>query len=115
MLALCMVITQNLDIITLRLDSSCLAGLCLVLYVVLCVKVRKINTTLLVLKEVQQASSFIYRKSVSVTPPNETADLLSEFTWVHASVIISVIVLVILLIVMYLSINQSLQKGQLWH
>ncbi|XP_062603682.1 uncharacterized protein LOC134265486, partial [Saccostrea cucullata] len=56
------------DIITLV--SLCLAGLCLIVCILLCIKVRKICTTLLILKEVQHASSkdipsFIYRKPVT--------------------------------------------------
>ncbi|XP_062585400.1 uncharacterized protein LOC134247076 [Saccostrea cucullata] len=102
------------DIITLV--SLCLAALCLVICILLCIKVRKICTTLLILKEVQQASSkdipsFIYRKPVMATPPNDTIDWLSEFTWVHASVIISVIVLGILVIVMYLLYKAKCKKG----
>ena len=102
------------DIITLV--SLSLAGVCLVLCILLCIKVRKITTTLLVLKEVQHASSqnapsFIYNKDITITPPESTAEWLKEFTWVHASVILSVIVLVILLIVFYLLYKSKSCKG----
>ena len=46
-----------------------------------------------------------------MTPPESTAEWLKEFTWVHASVILSVIVLVILLIVLYLLYKSKPCKG----
>lgn len=104
------------DIITLV--SLILAGICLALCIALCIKVRKICTTLLILKEVQHAASqnvpsFIYRQPTSQTQVEETSDVFIEFTWVHASVIISVIVLVILLIVMYLLYKSKSHKGSI--
>lgn len=104
------------DIITLV--SLSLAGICFVLCILLCIKVRKICTTLLILKEVHHASSqnvpsFIYRKPSSEETLEDTSEEFIEFTWVHASVIISVIVLVILLIVMYLLYKSKSQKGSI--
>ena len=46
-----------------------------------------------------------------MTPPESTTEWLKEFTWVHASVILSVIVLVILLIVFYLLYKSKPCKG----
>lgn len=65
------------DIVTLV--SLGVAGICVVLCILLCIKVRKISTSLLILQEVQHAASeevpsFIYNKLVTSTPSNLGGD-----------------------------------------
>lgn len=84
----------------------------------LCIKVRNISTSLLILQEVQHAASgevpsFIYNKLVTTTPSNEISQLITEFSWSHTSTIVGVIVLVLLIVAVYLLYRSRSHKGPL--
>ncbi|XP_062574148.1 uncharacterized protein LOC134235987 [Saccostrea cucullata] len=97
-----------------------IAALCLGCCIMLVLKFRKLSTSLLVLQQVQNATSekvpsFIYEKLVTSTPnPTDLGSTwFSEFTWIHASVILSTVVLAILGILLYLVYKSKSCKGSI--
>lgn len=99
------------DIMTLV--SLGVTGICVVLCILLCIKVRKISTSLHILQEVQheKVPSFIYNKLVTTNPSNEISQLITEFSRRHASTVVGVIVLVLLLVAVICYIVQGRTKG----
>jgi len=83
-------------------------------------KIRKMTTALLVLTEVSRAKSqtvpsFIYEQLTTESKESVDSELLKlftpEFSWVHASVLLSIIVLIILIIIMVYICKHSKSKG----
>ena len=75
---------------------------------------RRLKLALLItigIKEARAATvpSFIYERSTSATPSNDfsemTAEFFSEFSWVHASVIIGIIVMILMLVALGVMYN----------
>lgn len=104
---------------------SCMGtiGLLFLVCIYLVFKTRNMATALLVLQQVSKVKSkeipsFIYNKLPTSTPTpgkNDTFDIkkfiLSEFTWIHASVVLSVLVLLFLCLVLCYLYQTRQKKG----
>ena len=93
----------------MSLVAVCVGALAIVSCIFMFCKLRKMSVALLVLQQVQNAStatvpSFVYdvpKAPVSTSEP--IIDILfSEFSWAHASVIIGIVVIIIMSIVLWL-------------
>ena len=95
-------------------SAIAIAVISICISIFMCCKVRKMTTALLLMQQVQSAvsstvPSFVF-KVESPTTASVTDSIISEFSWMHASVIVGAIVFIIMLIVLVLMCKSKTKR-----